>query len=544
MRRAARLFEELDATTSTNAKVDALARYFSEADEDDKLWVIALLSGRRPKRPVTSTQLRTWATALSGVPDWLFEASYHVVGDFAETVTHIATLHTPIDRTLTEWVHYVEALAKATDDEKEQRVKAAWGGLQDMELFVFNKIITGGFRIGVSQKIMVKGLARATGLSEDVLAHRLMGDWDPHRTSFRELLFAEDHGDQDSRPYPFYLAYGIEGPDGTAAGAGMDELQHLGAPSDWQAEHKWDGIRGQLILRGHRHYLWSRGEELVTDNYPELAELRDVVPPGTVFDGELLAWKNGRPLPFADMQKRIGRKAPGKRILADAPVVLMAYDLLEHEGRDIRSLPLSERRSLLERTVADAAHPRLLLSPVLRFRTWEELATLRAEAPAQGAEGIMLKRHSSGYEVGRKRGDWWKWKVDPLSIDAVLTFSMQGHGRRADLYTDHTFGLWHNGQLVTFAKAYSGLTDEEMKEVDRFVKKNTVERFGPVRQVTPQLVFEIAFEGVSPSSRHKSGVAVRFPRIARWRRDKKIGEANTLDDLKGLIRGSEDQMIR
>ncbi len=537
MRRAAILFEELDITTSINSKVDALSRYFSEADDQDKLWVIALLSGRRPKRPVTSTQLRGWATEVSGIPDWLFEASYHVVGDFAETVTHIAALKERMVMSLTEWVGYVEALKDLPDEEKADRVKAAWEGLEEMELFVFNKIITGGFRIGVSQKIMVKGLSKATGVSEDVLAHRLMGDWNPHTTTFKELVLDDNSGDSDSRPYPFYLAYGIEGPEGTAAGAGLSDLQALGTPEDWQAEHKWDGIRGQLIVRNQRHFVWSRGEELVTDKYPEFEALRAVLPHGTVLDGEILAWKDGAPLPFAEMQKRIGRKTLGKKILSDVPVVFIAYDILEFEGQDIRQRPMSERRGLLERVVSDALHPSLLISEVLCFEGWEELVTHREAARTSAVEGIMLKRKSSTYEVGRKRGDWWKWKVDPMSIDAVLTFSMQGHGRRADLYTDHTFGLWNNGELVTFAKAYSGLTDEEMKQVDAFVKKNTIERFGPVRQVTPQLVFEIAFEGISASSRHKSGVAVRFPRIARWRHDKKIEEANSLDDLKALISG-------
>ena len=535
MKREAALFDALDATTGINAKVDALASYFREAKDEDKLWTIALLSGRRPKRPVTSTQLRRWAAEISGIPDWLFEASYHVVGDFAETVTHIATLERPVTLSLAEWVRYVHDLKDKSEEEKERLVKAAWAGLEGMELFVFNKIITGGFRIGVSQKIMVKGLSKATGVAEDAIAHRLMGEWGPHSTTFQELLFSVDPADQASRPYPFYLAYGIEGEEGRAAGAGLNELLPLGDPLDWQAEHKWDGIRGQLIVRGHRHFVWSRGEELVTDKYPEFAPLRDVLPQGTVLDGEILAWKNGAPLPFSDMQKRIGRKTVGNKILSDVPVVFMAYDLLEFEGRDIRQWPMSERRSLLERVVADASNPALLISPTLRFASWQDIVDHREHARTTSIEGLMLKRRSSTYEVGRKRGDWWKWKVDPLSVDAVLTFSMQGHGRRADLYTDHTFGLWHNGQLVTFAKAYSGLTDAEMKEVDRFVKKNTIERFGPVRQVEPQLVFEIAFEGINASSRHKSGVAVRFPRIVRWRRDKAPADANTLDDLKALI---------
>lgn len=404
-----------------------------------------------------------------------------------------------------------------------------------MELFVFNKIITGGFRIGVSQKIMVKGLSKATGLEEDAIAHRLMGDWSPHSTSFHDLLVAENTADQASRPYPFYLAYGIEGAEGRAAGAGLEELLPLGDPQEWQAEHKWDGIRGQLIVRDGGHYVWSRGEELVTDKYPEFHAFREALPQGTVLDGEILAWKEGVALPFAEMQKRIGRKTVGKKILSDVPVVFMAYDIMEFEGRDIRKEPMEERRRILERVYATAAHPSLLLSPTLPFSTWEEIVEHREHARTASIEGLMLKRRTSTYEVGRRRGDWWKWKVDPLSIDAVLTFSMQGHGRRADLYTDHTFGLWQDGQLVTFAKAYSGLTDAEMKEVDAFVKKNTLDRFGPVRQVEPKLVFEIAFEGISASSRHKSGVAVRFPRIVRWRRDKTAEDANSLDDLKALV---------
>lgn len=534
MKRAAALFAALDATTSTNAKVDALAAYFREADDADKLWVIALLSGRRPKRPVTSTQLRQWAAEISGIPDWLFEASYHVVGDFAETVTHIAKFEQPIAKSLTEWVHYVEDMRLQDEAEKAHRVKAAWAGLEGMELFVFNKIITGGFRIGVSQKIMVRGLSKATGVEEDAIAHRLMGDWSPHSTTFHYLLFAENDADQASRPYPFYLAYGIEGAEGRAAGAGLEELLPLGDPQEWQAEHKWDGIRGQLIVRGGEHFVWSRGEELVTDKYPEFLTLREALPDGTVLDGEILAWKDDTALPFAEMQKRIGRKTVGKKILDDVPVVFMAYDILEHNGKDVRQSPLHERRKMLEGIHQIASHPSLLLSSLLDFSDWEDIVEHREHARATSIEGLMLKRLCSTYEVGRKRGDWWKWKVDPLSIDAVLTYSMQGHGRRADLYTDHTFGLWQDGQLVTFAKAYSGLTDAEMKEVDAFVKKNTLERFGPVRQVEPKLVFEIAFEGISASTRHKSGVAVRFPRIVRWRRDKQPEDANKLEDLRAL----------
>jgi DNA ligase 1 len=532
MERAAQLFDELDATTSTNAKVEALARYFSEAQEEDRLWVMALLSGRRPRRPVTSGQLRQWVAELSGIPDWLLEHSYHVVGDLAETITLLAPTGPRIHRSLTAWVAFVEDLRHRTDEEKARLVKSAWQGLDRTACFVFNKIITGGFRIGVSQKIMVKGLARATGLHEDVIAHRLMGDWSPHTTTFQELLFSEHSGDEGSRPYPFYLAYPLEEPDGRK---GLEALKMLGDPAEWQAEYKWDGIRGQLIARGGRHYVWSRGEELVTDKYPEFQGLLTTLPSGTVLDGEIMGWRQGAPLSFHQLQQRIGRKTVGRKLLEDVPVVFMAYDLLEHQGMDMREQPLQARRRILEQLVPAADHPALRLSHAVGFSGWDELVEHRQKARDNCAEGLMLKRLESTYEVGRRKGDWWKWKVDALTLDAVLTFSMRGHGRRADLYTDHTFGLWHNGDLVTFAKAYSGLTDLEMKQVDAFVKKNTIGRFGPVRQVKPELVFELAFEGISASSRHKSGVAVRFPRIARWRHDKPAAEANTLEDLHTLM---------
>jgi DNA ligase 1 len=537
MQRAAQLFDELDSTTSTNAKVEALARYFSEAEERDKLWVMALLSGRRPRRPVTSTQLRQWIGEVAGISDWLLEHSYHVVGDLAETITLLAPKGGPVQRSLSEWVEYVEALRNCTDEDKARSVKEAWLGLEGMALFVFNKIITGSFRIGVSQKIMVKGLSKATGLHEDVIAHRLMGQWSPHTTTFHDLLFAEHHGDTDSRPYPFHLAYPLEEPDGLR---GLAVLEPLGSPQEWQVEYKWDGIRGQLVVRGGRLYVWSRGEELVTDKYPEFQTLPGLLPEGTVLDGEIMAWRGDMPLSFHLLQQRIGRKTVGKKVLADVPVSFMAYDLLEYQGQDMRQTPLSKRRGLLEELVLATAHPVLLISRTVNFSSWEELEHHREQARKRCAEGLMLKHLESVYEVGRKKGSWWKWKVDPLSIDAVLTFSMRGHGRRADLYTDHTFSLWHNGELVTFAKAYSGLTDQELKQVDAFVKRNTVAKFGPVRQVKPELVFELAFEGISESSRHKSGVAVRFPRIARWRHDKKIDEANTLEDLRTLMRSQRE----
>ncbi|RVV99593.1 ATP-dependent DNA ligase [Mesobaculum littorinae] len=526
MKRFAALFSALDQTTKTNAKVAALAEYFREAPEPDRLWTIALLSGRRPKRTVTSTLLRTWAAERAGIPLWLFEEAYPIVGDLAETIALI--LPDPSrqsDRSLADWIGVVRGLGKAEEAERKAAVLDAWDQLDRTERFVFNKLITGGFRMGVSQKLMTRALSQATGIDEPDLAHRLMGDWSPESTSFRALILEHDPAADLSKPYPFYLAYQLDDPP-----------ESLGAPADWAAERKWDGIRGQLVLRGGAHHLWSRGEELMTDRFPEFARLIDFVPPGTVIDGEVLAFQNDRPMAFAALQKRIGRKTVPKKLLTEAPVLLMAYDLLEWEGQDIRALPFAERRAILDDLIAPLpTEAPLRASPLLQFDTWEDLAAERAKSREMDAEGVMLKRRDSPYRDGRRKGDWWKWKVDPLVIDAVLIYAQQGHGRRANLFTDFTFAVRDGDALVPFTKAYSGLTDEEFRRITAWVRRNTTERFGPVRSVTPQHVFEIAFEGIQESPRHKSGVALRFPRMSRWRHDKPVEEANTLDDLKDML---------
>jgi DNA ligase-1 len=276
---------------------------------------------------------------------------------------------------------------------------------------------------------------------------------------------------------------------------------------------------------------------LVTERFPELQEAAARLPEGCVIDGEILAWAEGAPLGFNRLQQRIGRRALTPAVLRSAPVALVVYDLLELDGADLRDRPLEERVARLGRLLADVADPKLILSPVVSAADWAELAACRDEARGRGVEGIMLKRRASPYRVGRRRGDWWKWKVNPLSADAVLTYAQRGHGRRSGLYTDYTFSVWDGDQLVPFAKAYSGLTDEEIHDVDRWVRRHTVERYGPVRAVTPELVFEIAFEAIRPSGRHRSGVAVRFPRIARRRPDKPAAEADTLDTIRALLPG-------
>jgi DNA ligase-1 len=400
--------------------------------------------------------------------------------------------------------------------------------------FVFTILITGGFRIGVSQKLMTKALAKATDLDEDILAYKLMGNWDPNTISFQKLVLEENKSDYLSKPFPFYLAYALE-----------DTPDNLGAIENWYVEHKWDGIRSQVIVRNDELFVWSRGEELVTDKYPEFHSFIGEIPNGTVMDGEILPFPNGDIGTFNDLQTRIGRKTISKALLKKTPVILKVYDILEWEGKDIRKLPFSERRRILEalvRHLVENTDLPLQLSETMEFSHWDEIGQERERSREVKSEGLMLKRKDSPYLVGRKKGDWWKWKVDPLTIDAVLTYAMRGHGRRSNLFTDYTFALWDQNEkgekeLVTFAKAYSGLTDAEFRKIDAWIKKNTLERFGPVRSVTPHQVFEIAFEGIAISKRHKSGVATRFPRILRWRTDKKIEEANTLIDLKALIPG-------
>jgi DNA ligase-1 len=537
MKDFALLIKTLDSTNKTTLKVAALADYFNKASAADKVWTIAILSHRRPPRPVSTTLLRAWASELANIPLWLFEESYHIVGDLAETIALvIPTTTSTTTKTLTQFLEEMIALKKKSDEDKKNYLLGNWKVLDYYERFVFTKLITGGFRIGVSQKLMTRALSQATEIDEDILAYKLMGNWDPNTITFQELILEENESDYLSKPYPFYLAYAIEG-----------EVDELGEVQDWSAEHKWDGIRSQVILRNDEIFIWSRGEELVTDKYPEFHSFVGVIPNGTVLDGEILPFLNNEIGTFNDLQTRIGRKIVSKALLAKVPVILKAYDLLEWEGKDVRQLPFVERRRLLEELVKDVCeseryknHLPFHLSKTMHFNSWVAVAEERSKSREMRSEGLMLKRKDSAYLVGRKKGDWWKWKVDPLTIDAVLTYAMRGHGRRSNLFTDYTFALWNENEtgdkeLVTFAKAYSGLTDTELKKVDAWIKKNTMERFGPVRSVTPHHVFEIAFEGIAVSKRHKSGIATRFPRILRWRQDKTIHEANSLEDLKALI---------
>jgi ATP-dependent DNA ligase len=577
----AELYTALDETNKTNEKVDALTRYFATAAPADAAWALYFLIGRWPKQAVASAKLRAWAVAAAGVPDWLFSECYDAAGDFAETIAlllpspeelttkdissltkttkaeemdHLRDLpelrvlwsSDAADRSLSVWIEEVLLPLRGMDEAAQREtILATWRALVPRERFAWNKLITGEFRVGVSQRLVVRAIAAVSGVEDAVIAHRLMGDWQPSAEFYARLLGQETSDADISRPYPFCLAHPLE-----------DRLASLGDVSEWQAEWKWDGIRAQVVRRAGQTFIWTRGEELVTDRYPELTELGARLPDGTVIDGEILPWRDGGVLPFAQLQRRIGRKTIGKKLLNEVPVILMAYDLLEWNARDIRDRPLAERRERLEALVAEMENEELRiekisgsdlnsqfsilnshfqLSPTVPAATWDDLAAARERSREINAEGLMLKRRSSIYRVGRVRGDWWKWKINPFTVDAVLIYAQPGSGKRATLYTDYTFGVWDGDQLVPFAKAYSGLTDAEIRQVDAFIRRNTVEKFGPVRTVKPELVFELAFEAIQRSSRHKSGIAVRFPRILRWRTDKRMEEADSLETIRALL---------
>ena len=528
MREFARLFTEIDRTTRTNEKVEAMTSYFACADAADAAWAAYFLSGGRPKRLIPVRRLSSWAMELAHVPEWLFDECYDAVGDLAETISLLLPpASSSAERSLHEWIEQrVLPLARQSEEAQRASIVESWSALDGAERFVWNKLITGGFRVGVSHQLVVRALSRASGVDEGTIAHRLTGHWNPTADAYRALIAPDTRDADRSRPYPFFLAYPLEG-----------SLEELGDAREWQLEWKWDGIRAQLIRREGRIYLWSRGDELVTERFPEIAAAADFLPDGTVLDGEIMPWANGAPLPFAQLQRRIGRTKLGPKILADVPVVLIAYDLLEVDGRDVRGEPLEWRRARLATVVGEArAESRLLLSPIVAAESWNEAREAHAGSREQLAEGLMLKRRDSTYGVGRRKGGWWKWKVQPFSVDAVMIYAQAGHGRRASLHTDYTFAVWRDGVLVPIAKAYSGLTDLEIRELDGWIRRNTIEKFGPVRHVHPVHVFELAFEGIQSSPRHKSGIAVRFPRILRWRKDKTVSEADTLDALHTLLR--------
>ncbi|WP_194789309.1 ATP-dependent DNA ligase [Pseudomonas sp. UFMG81] len=549
MKAFAELYLRLDATTSSNAKLQALREYFANAPPDDAAWAVYFLAGGRPRQLVPNRLLRELATQQAGLPAWLFEESYQAVGDLAETVSLLLPEQpNGSDEGLATWVErHLLPLRGLPQETVRERLPQLWARLDRPSLMLCLKLLTGSFRVGVSKLLVTRALAQLAGLDAKRVAQRLVGYTDlshrPSAASYLRLIAAaseDEHIQRGGQPYPFFLAHALQAP--------LEQFDALlGSPAAWQVEWKWDGIRAQVVKRDGQLWIWSRGEELVSDRFPELQALGESLPDGVVIDGEILAWKPGTAgiavQPFALLQQRLGRKTLGKKLLAEVPVVLQAYDLLEWQGEDFRSRPQHERRRQLEELVRQYPLAPLLLSPLLAGDDWAALGRLREASRSLGVEGLMLKQRDALYGVGRTKdmGLWWKWKIDPFSVDAVLIYAQRGHGRRASLYSDYTFAVWDapagtpDRALVPFAKAYSGLSDEEMRRVDAIIRKTTVGTFGPVRSVEPTLVFELGFEGIALSKRHKSGIAVRFPRMLRWRHDKPVEQADDLTTLQALL---------
>jgi DNA ligase-1 len=530
LRAFAKLYDAIDSTTSTNLKVAAINGYFATAQPADAAWAVYFLSGRKLKRLIGAAALRAWLIQSSALPDWLIEETYSQVGDLAETIALLADVDTrpapsaPTDVSLQVWVeHRLLALKGLPEPEQQATVTAWWRELPYLQCLVVNKLLTGGFRVGVSQTLLIRALAQHLGTDVAATTHRLMGDWEPTAGFWNGLAAPTSRGENRSQPYPFFLAAPLE-----------QAVEALGERSAWQAEWKWDGIRAQVIRRGGQTFIWSRGEELLTERFPEISAIAAQLPDGTVLDGEILAWNEAGVMPFAALQTRIARKKLTPKLLADAPARFLPYDLLEYGGEDIRGTPLRARRAQLDALLKVCGDGFINAQP-LAEADWSRLAAWRQQARAHRVEGLMLKSLESVYGTGRQRGAWWKWKVDPFSVDAVMIYAQPGHGRRASLYTDYTFAVWNEQTLVPVAKAYSGLNNEEILALDRWIRQHTTERFGPVRAVEPLQVFELAFEGINASPRHKAGVALRFPRISRWRTDKLAAQADTLEQLRRLL---------
>ncbi|MEM7773125.1 MAG: ATP-dependent DNA ligase [Cyanobacteria bacterium P01_A01_bin.37] len=581
MQRFTQLFQDVDATTSTNAKVQALQSYFQDEKPENAVWALYLLLGKTRRRTVTSTVLRNVFLNISDIPEWLFKECYAHVGDSAEVIALLLRDvklegESASDIALHQWLEKIIPTVKEaeTDEDIQALVVSWWASLDSTEIFVLNKILAGAFRVGVSSKLVIKGLSAASGISEAVLAHRLMGDFDPTVEFFEQLVSKDGVEASPSQPYPFFLASPLE-----------EEKFSRETMAEWQSEWKWDGIRAQIIKRQGELFIWSRGEDLITHQFPEFEEFFLTLSDGCVFDGEIVCWDQAsdRPMPFNVLQKRLGRKRVTKKLMTESPVHFIAYDLLEHDGQDIREKPLGDRRQTMKAILQPLTAPpqdkqpkdrqldslphstnqgkqpfspapschsstipvansegRVSIAQVLEFETFRDLQVLREQSREHGAEGLVMKARNSPYLVGRKRGYWWKYKVEPMALDAVLIYAQAGSGKRANLFTDYTFALWKGEddekELISFAKAYSGLDNKEIEELDKWIRRNTIERFGPVRSVKPTYIFEIGFEGIAESSRHKSGIAVRFPRILRWRKDKPVEEADTLQTAMELLK--------
>ena len=534
------LFIALDQTNKTVAKSQLLSEYFEEASPADAAWAIYFLMGERLKRLVKTADLKEWACRVSDLPDWLFAECYDHVGDLAETLALLIFCEDKFRKadlklSLSELIeNYLIPLKAMEPEAQSKRIVQLWSKMDFSMALVLNKLITGGFRVGVSKSLVIKALAKNASVDPAVMAHKLMGQWEPSEVNFKNLFVKKSTQDEVLRPYPFCLAYPLEVKEGESLS------MILGDSNEWQIEPKWDGIRAQIIVRKGARVIWSRGEQLLNEQLPEIEDALKAYPDeqSFVLDGEILAWdfENDKVRSFADLQKRLGRKKVSKAILEEIPVGFMAYDLLEIDSVDLRAKSTSERRDVLEKWLPSIETSVMRLSPIYdASRGWEAMAEVRLHSREESIEGLMLKQKTAIYSVGRKKGLWWKWKIEPYTVDAVMVYAQQGHGRRAGVFSDYTFSIWKDGELVPFCKAYSGLSDMEMKRVDKWIRANTTAKHGPVRVVQAELVFEIAFEGIQESKRHKSGIAVRFPRIHRWREDKLASDADTLETVKSLL---------
>lgn len=524
MKKFADLFDKIDQVQSTNEKILHIKNYFSTCTDEEGAWALFFLCGHRIKRLISSKMLLEWSKHLIDLPSWLIEESYSAVGDTAETIALLLPrrekgVKPDSERSLDEWMEkIIKPLQNMPLEEKKDRILSIWKELSSKEVFILNKILTGSFRMGISTLLTLKALSLAIDVKREILSQRLMGNWEPTAAFFKSLK-SREFDKKLLNPYPFYLAYPFEG-----------DLNSLGPLSDWQVEWKWDGIRGQAVIGEEKAALWSRGNELISDQFPDLIEAFRKIAPGTILDGEILAYANDRPLPFGELQKRLGRKNVSKAMQEKIPIVFIVYDILEYNGIDMRNKPMHVRRAVLQNLTL--LSPKIILSQLIEGTDWQHILNLRLQSREKGVEGLMLKRMDSLYGVGRQKGYWWKYKVDPMTIDAVLIYAQAGTGRRANLFTDYTFAVWHNAELIPIVKAYSGLDQKEINELDLWIRKNTEEKFGPVRKLKALHVFEIGFEGIQKSNRHKSGVALRFPRILRWRKDKPVDECDHLDAIK------------
>ena len=534
------LFIALDQTNKTAAKSKLLSEYFKQACPADAAWALYFLMGERMKRLVKTADLKQWACEISNYPEWLFAECYDHVGDLAETLalcifSEDKFRKAPLKMSLSELIeNYLLPMKTMKPEAQSQRIIDLWSSMDFPMALVLNKLITGGFRVGVSKSLVIKALAENASVDPAVMAHKLMGRWEPTEANFKGLFAEKATEDEVLRPYPFCLAYPLEIKEGESLS------MILGDSNEWQIEPKWDGIRAQIIVRKGARVIWSRGEQLLNEQIPEIEAALMAISDDRSFvlDGEILAWdfEINQVRSFADLQKRLGRKKVSQKILKEIPVVFMAYDLLEMNEVDLRSKSTAERRDALEKWIPSIETSMIKLSPVFdASKGWEAMAEIRDLSREKGIEGLMLKQKTAIYSVGRKKGLWWKWKVEPYTVDAVMVYAQQGHGRRAGVFSDYTFSIWNDGELVPFCKAYSGLSDKEMKQVDKWIRSNTTAKHGPVRVVKAEQVFEIAFEGIQESKRHKSGIAVRFPRIKRWREDKLASYADSLETVKSLL---------